>query len=153
RVPLVSCNVISQSSFILVACSPLCESSTICSQRSEHSSQMKTVGPAISLNTSYCDLPQKLQYRVFDCDAETSEAGCDAETSEAGRNAESSEAGCDAETSEAGCDAETSEAGCDAETSEAGCDAETSEAGCDAETSEAGCDGMELEAGFTNNPS
>src|SRR5688500_3781567 len=32
---------------------------------STHSSQMNTVGPAISLRTSCCDLPQKLQYRVL----------------------------------------------------------------------------------------
>src|SRR5450755_2539736 len=32
---------------------------------STHSSQMNTVGPAISLRTSCCDLPQNEQYRVF----------------------------------------------------------------------------------------
>src|SRR3546814_16923368 len=32
---------------------------------STHSSQMKTVGPAISLRTSCCDFPQKLQNRVL----------------------------------------------------------------------------------------
>src|SRR5882757_1869848 len=34
-------------------------------QSSTHSSQMNTVGPAISLRTSCCDLPQNEQYRVF----------------------------------------------------------------------------------------
>src|SRR3954447_21715492 len=34
-------------------------------QSSTHSSQMNTVGPAMSLRTSCCDLPQNEQYRVF----------------------------------------------------------------------------------------
>ena len=34
-------------------------------QSSTHSSQMKTVGPAISFRTSCWLLPQKLQYSVF----------------------------------------------------------------------------------------
>ena len=34
-------------------------------QSSTHSSQMKTVGPAISLRTSCWDLPQNEQYKVF----------------------------------------------------------------------------------------
>ena len=32
---------------------------------STHSSQMNTVGPAISLRTSCCDFPQNEQYNVF----------------------------------------------------------------------------------------
>src|SRR6218665_1421317 len=32
---------------------------------STHSSQMNTVGPAISLRTSCCDFPQNEQYSVF----------------------------------------------------------------------------------------
>src|ERR1700719_3608521 len=43
----------------------LCSSRIISMQSSTHSSQMKTVGPAISLRTSCCDLPQNEQYRVF----------------------------------------------------------------------------------------
>ncbi len=34
-------------------------------QSSTHSSQMNTVGPAISFFTSCCDLPQNEQYSVF----------------------------------------------------------------------------------------
>src|SRR5271166_1749765 len=34
-------------------------------QSSTHSSQMNTVGPAMSLRTSCCDFPQNEQYRVF----------------------------------------------------------------------------------------
>jgi hypothetical protein len=34
-------------------------------QSSTHSSQMNTVGPAINLRTSCCDLPQNEQYSVF----------------------------------------------------------------------------------------
>src|ERR1700677_3891489 len=34
-------------------------------QSSTHSSQMKTVGPAMSLRTSCWDLPQNEQYKVF----------------------------------------------------------------------------------------
>src|SRR5579863_8357782 len=34
-------------------------------QSSTHSSQMNTVGPAMSLRTSCWDLPQNEQYRVF----------------------------------------------------------------------------------------
>jgi hypothetical protein len=34
-------------------------------QSSTHSSQMNTVGPAISFRTSCCDFPQKEQYNVF----------------------------------------------------------------------------------------
>src|SRR5271165_2035145 len=34
-------------------------------QSSTHSSQMNTVGPAMSLRTSCCDLPQNEQYKVF----------------------------------------------------------------------------------------
>src|SRR3546814_6423102 len=44
---------------------PLVSSRMISLHNSTHSSQMKTVGPAISLRTSCCDFPQKLQYRVL----------------------------------------------------------------------------------------
>src|SRR5260221_2417522 len=43
----------------------LCSSRMMSMQSSTHSSQMNTVGPAISLRTSCCDLPQNEQYRVF----------------------------------------------------------------------------------------
>jgi hypothetical protein len=43
----------------------LCSSRMISMQSSTHSSQMNTVGPAISLRTSCCDFPQNEQYRVF----------------------------------------------------------------------------------------
>src|SRR5271156_6911866 len=43
----------------------LCSSRMMSMQSSTHSSQMKTVGPAMSLRTSCCDLPQNEQYRVF----------------------------------------------------------------------------------------
>src|SRR3954447_384493 len=43
----------------------LFSSRMISMQSSTHSSQMKTVGPAMSLRTSCCDLPQNEQYRVF----------------------------------------------------------------------------------------
>src|SRR3981081_1798929 len=43
----------------------LCSSRMISMQSSTHSSQMKTVGPAMSLRTSCCDLPQNEQYRGF----------------------------------------------------------------------------------------
>src|SRR4029450_1511979 len=43
----------------------LCSSRMISMQSSTHSSQMKTVGPAINLRTSCWLLPQKEQYRVF----------------------------------------------------------------------------------------
>src|ERR1700712_2974468 len=43
----------------------LVSSRMISLHNSTHSSQMNTVGPAISLRTSCCDLPQKLQYRVL----------------------------------------------------------------------------------------
>src|SRR6202035_4605338 len=43
----------------------LCSSRMMYMQSSTHSSQMNTVGPAISLRTSCCDLPQNEQYRVF----------------------------------------------------------------------------------------
>src|SRR3546814_11200322 len=44
---------------------PLVSSRMISLPNSTHSSPMKTVGPAISLRTSCCDFPQKLQYRVL----------------------------------------------------------------------------------------
>jgi len=37
----------------------------ISSQMRTQSSQMKTDGPAISLRTSFCDLPQKEQFRLL----------------------------------------------------------------------------------------
>src|ERR1700729_1775865 len=43
----------------------LCSSRMISMQSSTHSSQMKTVGPAISFLTSCWLLPQKEQYSVF----------------------------------------------------------------------------------------
>src|SRR5215469_436459 len=43
----------------------LCSSRMISMQSSTHSSQMNTVGPAMSLRTSCWDLPQNEQYRVF----------------------------------------------------------------------------------------
>src|ERR1700709_1111618 len=43
----------------------LFSSRIISMQSSTHSSQMNTVGPAISLRTSCCDLPQNEQYNVF----------------------------------------------------------------------------------------
>src|ERR1700752_5070931 len=43
----------------------LCSSRMMSMQSSTHSSQMNTVGPAISLRTSCCDFPQKEQYSVF----------------------------------------------------------------------------------------
>src|SRR5215813_12774202 len=43
----------------------LCSSRIMSMQSSTHSSQMKTVGPAMSLRTSCWDLPQNEQYRVF----------------------------------------------------------------------------------------
>src|ERR1700747_1218917 len=43
----------------------LCSSRMISMQSSTHSSQMNTVGPAISLRTSCWLLPQKEQYRVL----------------------------------------------------------------------------------------
>src|SRR5215813_3825056 len=43
----------------------LCSSRMMSMQSSTHSSQMNTVGPAISLRTSCWLFPQKEQYRVF----------------------------------------------------------------------------------------
>src|SRR5215471_9477454 len=43
----------------------LCSSRMMSMQSSTHSSQMKTVGPAMSLRTSCWLLPQKEQYKVF----------------------------------------------------------------------------------------
>src|SRR5438552_18649136 len=43
----------------------LCSSRIISMQSSTHSSQIKTVGPAISLRTSCWLLPQNEQYNVF----------------------------------------------------------------------------------------
>src|ERR1700755_2200853 len=43
----------------------LCSSRMMSMQSSTHSSQMKTVGPAISLRTSCWLLPQNEQYSVF----------------------------------------------------------------------------------------
>src|ERR1700744_2382753 len=43
----------------------LCSSRMMSMQSSTHSSQMNTVGPAISLRTSCWLLPQKEQYSVF----------------------------------------------------------------------------------------
>src|SRR5690606_33144851 len=43
----------------------LCSSRMMSMQSSTHSSQMNTVGPAISLRTSCWLLPQNEQYRVF----------------------------------------------------------------------------------------
>src|SRR6201996_3410214 len=43
----------------------LCSSRMMSMQSSTHSSQMKTVGPAISFRTSCWLLPQKEQYSVF----------------------------------------------------------------------------------------
>src|SRR6185437_16856082 len=43
----------------------LCSSRMMSMQSSTHSSQMNTVGPAMSLRTSCWDLPQNEQYRVF----------------------------------------------------------------------------------------
>src|SRR5579872_1161746 len=43
----------------------LCSSRIMSMQSSTHSSQMNTVGPAMSLRTSCWDLPQNEQYRVF----------------------------------------------------------------------------------------
>src|ERR1700689_1176859 len=43
----------------------LCSSRMISMQSSTHSSQMKTVGPAMSLRTSCWLFPQKEQYSVF----------------------------------------------------------------------------------------
>src|SRR6185369_4831232 len=43
----------------------LCSSRMMSMHSSTHSSQMKTVGPAISLRTSCWLLPQKEQYSVF----------------------------------------------------------------------------------------
>src|SRR5215216_4504109 len=49
----------------LPAMPALVSSRMISLHSSTHSSQMNTVGPAMSLRTSCCDLPQKLQYNVL----------------------------------------------------------------------------------------
>src|SRR5687768_13600597 len=60
----MSCGVGTPPSF-LPARPPLVSSRMMSMQSSTHSSQMNTVGPAISLRTSCWLLPQKEQYRVF----------------------------------------------------------------------------------------
>ena len=60
---MISCGVGTPS--CVFASAPLPSYLMMSIQSSTHSSQMKTVGPAINLRTSCCDLPQNEQYSVF----------------------------------------------------------------------------------------
>ena len=54
-------NIVAVKAPVVLTKADLVSSRMMSLQSSTHSSQMKTVGPAISLRTSCCDLPQKLQ--------------------------------------------------------------------------------------------